>query len=221
VLAGLLALLRIPFRNIGINHYFWYMVHDKKRDAIIEAAQKRFSHFGVDKTNMNEIAEDLSISKASLYYYFSDKLGLYAAVLKKIIEEEQANEPALLKEKNLLKAIHKFLEARTESIIKNYYLIEYLRTIGKDVPEELQTIFNSARTRDINLIATIISKGAETQSLKIKDATKIAELLIDCFEGMRTIAFSNKTNFFPDKDQFYQLLKREKELATIFVKGLG
>ncbi|MGI8637960.1 MAG: TetR/AcrR family transcriptional regulator, partial [Segetibacter sp.] len=44
------------------------MAQDKKRDVIIQAAQKRFSHFGVDKTTMNEIADDLSISKASLYY---------------------------------------------------------------------------------------------------------------------------------------------------------
>lgn len=96
------------------------MARDKKRDSIIEAAQKRFLHFGVDKTTMHEIAEDLSISKASLYYYFPDKLNLYGAVLQKIIEAEQANEAALTNEKNVLKAINKFLEARTESIIKNY-----------------------------------------------------------------------------------------------------
>ena len=61
------------------------MIQDKKREAIIEAAKKRFSHFGVGKTTMNEIADDLSISKASLYYYFPDKLNLYAAVLQTII----------------------------------------------------------------------------------------------------------------------------------------
>ena len=61
---------------------------------------------------MNEIAEDLSISKASLYYYFPDKLNLYGAVLHKIIEAEQVNEPALISEKDVLKAINKFLEAK-------------------------------------------------------------------------------------------------------------
>ena len=196
------------------------MAQDRKREAIIEAAQKRFSHFGVDKTTMNEIADDLAISKASLYYYFPDKIALYAAVLKKIIEAEQVNEPALLSQKNPLKAITKFLEARTESIIKNYILLEYLRSIGNDLPAELETIFMSARNRDINLISSIISNAAETKGWKIDDAAKLAELLIDCFEGLRTVAFSKTTNFFPAKDQFYDLLKREKELATIFIKGL-
>ena len=93
------------------------MAQDKKRDAIIDAAEKRFSHFGVAKTTMNEIADDLSISKASLYYYFPDKLNLYAAVLKKLIEASQANEKTLLNQKDLLKGVYKFLEIRTETII--------------------------------------------------------------------------------------------------------
>ncbi|HSU50185.1 MAG TPA: TetR/AcrR family transcriptional regulator [Segetibacter sp.] len=197
------------------------MSQDKKRESIIEAAQKRFLHFGVDKTTMNEIADDLSISKASLYYYFPDKLSLYAAVLKKIIEAEQAIETALTSEKNVLKAINKFLEARTESIIKNYNLLEYLRTIGTDVPSELQAIFNAARSRELNVTMKIIANAAASKSLIIKDPQKIAELLIDCLEGLRLATFSRKANFFPDKDQFYELLKREKEFVGIFVKGLN
>src|SRR5947208_16334089 len=99
------------------------MAQDKKRDAIIEAAKKRFSHFGVDKTTMNEIADDLSISKASLYYYFPDKLNLYGAVLQQIIGAEESNEQTLLKEKDLLKALTIYLEARTEFITKNYNIL--------------------------------------------------------------------------------------------------
>src|SRR4051794_32036309 len=197
------------------------MARDKKRESIIEAAQKRFLHFGVDKTTMHEIAEDLSISKASLYYYFPDKLNLYGAVLRKIIEAEQATEAALTAEKNVLKAINKFLEARTESIIKNYNLLEYLRTIGTDVPAELQTIFNAAKSREFNLITKIIANGVASKALKLKEREKIAELLIDCLEGLRIAAFSRKANFFPDKDQFYDLLKREKEFISIFFKGLS
>lgn len=196
------------------------MAQDKKRDVIIGAAKKRFSHFGVAKTTMNEIADDLSISKASLYYYFPDKLNLYAAVLKACIEAERANEAELLNEKNLLKALTKYLERRTEFIIRNYNILEYLKTIGTSFPPELETIFTASRSRDINLIATIISNAVKAQGLKIKDTPKVAELLIDCLEGLRHAAFGRKANFFPDQKQFYELLKREKEVAAIFIKGL-
>jgi len=65
------------------------MSQDQKREAIIEAALKRFAHFGVAKTTMTEIGNDLAISKASLYYYFPDKINLYAAFLKTIIEKRK------------------------------------------------------------------------------------------------------------------------------------
>ena|SRR5215204_2911014 len=196
------------------------MTQDKKREAIIEAAKKRFSHFGVGKTTMNEIADDLSISKASLYYYFPDKLNLYAAVLQTIIESEQAHEPDFLKEKDLQKALTKFLESRTESIIRNHNIIEYLRTIGTSFPPELEKLFTLARTRDIKVVAAIISNGTKAQGAKTKNAQKLAELLIDCFEGLRNATFNPRTNFSLEKAQFYEVLKREKELALIFANGL-
>ena len=46
---------------------------DEMRDKILDAALRRFSNYTASKTTMNEIAEELHRSKASLYYYFSDK----------------------------------------------------------------------------------------------------------------------------------------------------
>ena len=54
-----------------------------KVQLIIEVAQKRFGLYGVEKTSMREIADDLKLSKASLYYYFPDKESLYKAVVEK------------------------------------------------------------------------------------------------------------------------------------------
>ena len=58
-----------------------------KLDHILEAAIKRFSHFGVNKTTMTEIADDLAISKPALFYYFQDKNSLIAAVAEKLRDE--------------------------------------------------------------------------------------------------------------------------------------
>ena len=63
------------------------IVADKKREQIIEGAIKRFSHFGIGKTTMNDIAEDLSVSKPSLYYYFPDKKSLIVGVIEKVFTD--------------------------------------------------------------------------------------------------------------------------------------
>ena len=194
------------------------MAQDQKRIAIIEAAQKRFSHFGVGKTTMNEIAEDLSISKDSLYYYFPDKLNLYAAVLSSIIEGDEENNNEYLNEKDPVKAISTYLDYRTKFIIKNYNILEYIRTLNLNVPKELEPIFTAARSREIKVITTILEKS---KALKVDNAKYTAELFLDCLEGLRFSILSHKANFFPDKKQFQSILKREKEFAGIFFKGLG
>ncbi|HEU4470022.1 MAG TPA: TetR family transcriptional regulator, partial [Flavisolibacter sp.] len=57
-----------------------------KQEHIVEAAIRRFSHFGIAKTTMTEIADDLSLSKQSLFYYFPDKQSLVLAVREKLTE---------------------------------------------------------------------------------------------------------------------------------------
>ncbi len=203
------------------NLKFVFMSQDQKRESIIEAARKRFVHFGVDKTTMNEIADDLAISKASLYYYFPDKLNLYAAVLQKIIGDEEGEEIPYLNEKDLLKGLKKYLEQRTGFIIKNYRILEYLQNIGLGIPEELRILFTKAKQRDLVIISAFMKKGKDENLLKSKNLKHAAELLHDCLNGLRVAALEGKTNFFPEEQKFYDLLDREKEVVDIFFKGLA
>ena len=55
-----------------------------KQEQIVEAAIRRFSHFGIAKTTLTEIADDLTITKQVLSYYFPDKQRLVEAVSVKL-----------------------------------------------------------------------------------------------------------------------------------------
>jgi TetR/AcrR family transcriptional regulator len=208
------AILKCPF--------FDAMAQDQKQEVIIEAAIKRFAHFGVAKTTMSEIAADLSLSKASLYYYFPDKLNLFAAVFKTITEEAtQTDETVLAKENDPFKAILYFLERRTDFIIKYHNILEYLKTFSPiATPPELQPVFTQLKKKELHRLTTIIEKGVTSGLFKIKDAKKTAELLFDFLEGFRTSFLLNNANFFPDKKQFQSILKKEVEFAFIFFNGL-
>src|SRR5208282_6109534 len=50
------------------------------RCLIIEAAKKRFSHFGYAKTTMAEVATDCSMSPGNLYRFFPGKLDIAEAI---------------------------------------------------------------------------------------------------------------------------------------------
>ena len=197
------------------------MSQDQKRQAIIEAALKRFAHFGVAKTTMSEIGNDLAISKALLYYYFPDKFSLYAVVLKTIIEESEATSiPIVEAKENPFEAIQLFLEHRTEFIIKYHHILEFLRT-KQSLPDELKSLFADVRQRELRRIQAIIQKGVTAGHIHTSQPKQKASLLFDCLDGLRRVQFDQSAALFPDKELFRSLLKREKELSQIFLKGLS
>ena len=56
------------------------MEKESVRGQIVEAAKKRFSHFGYAKTTMAEVATDCSMSPGNLYRFFPGKLDIAEAI---------------------------------------------------------------------------------------------------------------------------------------------
>lgn len=196
------------------------MSQDQKRDAIIEAALKRFAHFGVAKTTMSEIGADLAISKASLYYYFPDKINLYAAVLQHIILEAENNiGPLVDREADPYQAMQAFLEHRTEFIIKYYNVISFIRS-KHDIPEELKPVFGGVHASELSRMQKMVEKGVASGKFRVADVPETASLLFECLEGLRVVYLEKAGSFFPTPEQFRNLLKREQQLSQIFFNGL-
>jgi AcrR family transcriptional regulator len=63
---------------------------DTVRGKIVEAAKKRFSHFGYGKTTMAEVAADCSMSPGNLYRFFPGKLDIAEAIATEDYERHLA-----------------------------------------------------------------------------------------------------------------------------------
>ena len=57
-----------------------------KRDAILTAAGEQFNQYGFQKTSMEDIAQRLGVSRASLYSYFTNKDDIFRGVSMAIHE---------------------------------------------------------------------------------------------------------------------------------------
>jgi AcrR family transcriptional regulator len=53
---------------------------DKKKD-ILKAASMCFARYGYEKTTLDDIGKLVGLNKASLYYYFKNKEGIYTEVI--------------------------------------------------------------------------------------------------------------------------------------------
>ncbi|KAA8482608.1 TetR family transcriptional regulator [Arcticibacter tournemirensis] len=195
---------------------------DKKKELIIDAALKRFAHFGLSKTTMTEIANDLSLSKALLYYYFPDKISLYSAVLGNIISLMDSElKKGTARAANSHEALGLFLNKRQEFISKYYNLLDFTKITGSDLPEELGSMFKKAKQSEVAILTSILNKGMESGELDTCDPQETAMLLMEALGGIVFNVLKVHTRpFFPEKEQFDMILKRQQKLGIIFLKGL-
>src|SRR6187402_1732127 len=109
---------------------------DIKRDRILEAAYQRFLHYGYSKTTMNEIAGDLSLSKALLYYYFPDKSQLYTAVMRNLANVYLNALSDKINGFDDLKTAFIFqVDTQHNFLVSNYNFFDFFRLNEQNLPE--------------------------------------------------------------------------------------
>ncbi|MHA4894408.1 TetR/AcrR family transcriptional regulator [Pedobacter sp. PWIIR3] len=196
---------------------------DKKRDAIIEGAIKRFIHYGIQKTTMNEIAEDLSVSKPSLYYYFPDKSSLIEGVIQKIFDDYfELAEKELLIEKSLDERLNDFIEIRFK-FFQKYYML-HLSGSSPDASlnsDELKARFMHMKKKNVDIHVSIFKRALDKGEIAETDLEKTVELYLESLMGITSLCIMHgNKELFPSKKDMKIMLDKQLSLSKIFVKGL-
>lgn len=89
-------------------------IRQKNEQAIIQAAEDEFARHGFKGTSMNTIALKAGLPKANLHYYFTNKLGLYVAVLSNIIDLWDSTFNHLSVEDDPAEALARYIRAKME-----------------------------------------------------------------------------------------------------------
>jgi AcrR family transcriptional regulator len=194
---------------------------DIKKEKILEAAHDRFLHYGYSKTTMNEIAGDISMSKALLYYYFPDKSELYVAVMRKLAE----NYIETLEKHQLsdLQEVFIFMvNLHHGFMVKNYNFFDFFRLNEQNLPDTIWDIVSQVRNAEIQVLTNAIKAEAARGNIRpVENPEEIVELLLDALHGVRVGAMSHKkNNSFPRKEHLEEIHAKRLLLADIFIKGL-
>jgi TetR/AcrR family transcriptional regulator len=194
---------------------------DKKRVLIIEAALKRFAHYGLSKTTMTEIAKDISFSKALLYYYFPDKLSLYVSTIEYLMQIMSRDlVRSIDKTTTSTEGVLKLLQKRQSYIQKYYNLFESNQIIGNDLPKGLNEKFQRARTFETIILSSLFSRGIASGELTMEDPKLATDIFIDALSGIHFNILTKDKNIHPAKEQFRQIFIKERMFAEIFLSGL-
>jgi len=190
-----------------------------RKDQIIEAAIKRFAHFGIAKTSLTEVADDLGVAKQTLSYYFSDKKALVTAVVDKLGEEY---EEKLHAEIDQADTVEKALLKLTE--VKSWFFEKYFMLLTQENHMELATAGvlpgrrNKLMNRELALMKALLDQGVSKGELRPMDSAKKASLLLETLYAFARCVKDKSA--LPDKEAFQQVLTRQKEVTRIFYDSL-
>ena len=156
-----------------------------KEELILHAAQHRFAAYGYSKVTMDEIAEDIGMAKASLYYYFPTK----EAIFRSVIQHEQ--EDFLSRIKNViessLSAGQKFLEyirLRIKLTEQLSNLSHFHKQGWNDVKPIFKDLFSEFLQQELRQIAHILQEGKKNHEFRLDHPQKTASMILHILQGL-------------------------------------
>jgi len=198
------------------------IVADKKREQIIEGAIKRFIHFGINKTTMNDIAEDLSVSKPSLYYYFPDKRSLIVGVIEKVFTDYFD----LLKKKYNPDASLEDTLFQTIDIRNTFFMKYFMLRISEGIPDifnddAMKTKLTTLKQSEKVFYANIFEEAQDKGEIKHDNMAHVAELYLESLMGLTNMCIMELgKDLLPDKKAVNKMAQKQKDLSSIFTRGL-
>lgn len=191
-----------------------------KQEQIVDAAIKRFSHFGIHKTNLGEIADDLGISRPALFYYFPDKERLVAAVEQKIVNEYITElRDVFSKTASVEEALSKLIEVRSSFLERYFMLVNRLDESDTYIPgKTIHEVKQNFRQREAGLLVDLFRKGKEKGEIRDLDATRTGMLMLDTVSALAH-CFTKK-HLPPDEKTLAEISKKQKQVLHLFYTGL-
>jgi TetR/AcrR family transcriptional regulator len=189
---------------------------------ILEAARKRFAHFGIAKTTMTEIASDIGMSKASLYYYFPDKEHLFGAVIEREMNTFIERMEALLETAGT--ATDKVRQYVADKLI-NFQQMVNLAKFSSSHIDSIKPAFSKLHDdflkRENKVFEKILDLGIKQKEFTIDNLSLTAEVFVSVMRGLRTMIIKQRDGYFLGDDDYATLQKYQEHFTSLFLKGIS
>jgi TetR/AcrR family transcriptional repressor of nem operon len=133
------------------------------REAILEAAKKAAQAHGYSGLNFRDLAQEVGIKSASLYYHFASKAELGAAVARRYWEDSAAELDALLETaadpmaclRQYPNTFRRSLESDNRMCLCSYMAAEY-----DDLPDAVKTEVQAFADVNVAWLAKVLTAAA-------------------------------------------------------------
>jgi TetR/AcrR family transcriptional repressor of mexJK operon len=196
-------------------------ISNEKVKIILQAARKRFAHYGFSKVTMDEIAGDVELGKASLYYYFPTKEELFKAVIfqeqtefiKNVEVLLQKSLPAGEKLEDYVGIRLKFSRELTNLGTLSIHSVLDYKSVFRKLSEDLEQ-------QESNLLKIIIDEGKNSGEFRKDLPDELTNVFIHVLQGikLRFIRFLKEQRL---EDENQMKLESEMKLVTaVIINGM-
>ncbi|HUN67103.1 MAG TPA: TetR/AcrR family transcriptional regulator [Bacteroidota bacterium] len=191
------------------------------RKQILESALRQFGHFGFSKVTMNDIAAEIGMGKATLYYYFPTKEELFQAVLEN--EHRQficSLEDAAAKKGSAAKKIRHYVAMKMD----NFYNMTNLNIADfrnwHTVKPFLQETYQRFADEEQAIIGHFLKGGMDAGDFTVTPVERISYALLQVLRGLRCHFLRSIEGPRVDPEKFQQLKQEALFVTDLILNGL-
>ena len=183
------------------------------KDKIISNSGKLFFKYGIRNITMDAIAEDLGISKRTIYENFKDKDELLTYCLEaNTLEQNKIVDEILNNSENLIEALIKIIKhnVNTLKLINPVFYFD----VQKYYSELLEVKIKKNRKRNLTRISDILNRGIQEKIFRSEINVEIVALLI-----LEQFKMMGNQEIFPENK--FSKVEIFENISINFIRGLA
>jgi AcrR family transcriptional regulator len=196
------------------------LAHEKET-LILDAAQNRIARFGFSKVTMDEIAQDIGLAKASLYYYYPTKEHIFRAVVAREQDKFLQQTKKILQQSGPAgKKLKAYVRERISLGKQLISLTALNSTIWQESKPGVRDLFVAFSRQEMNNITSIVSEGEQSGEFDVASPEKTAELILYVLQGLRLRFLQATQNQRETRIQIDHFEKQVDLLVEILLHGI-
>jgi TetR/AcrR family transcriptional repressor of mexJK operon len=194
----------------------------EKEKVILDAARKRFAHYGYQKVTMEEVADDVGVVKGALYYYFPTKESLFEAVIRDERKEFSTSMESMLATCTCARdMMNMYTDKRIKFSEQLLNLSQLDSSSWVHFKAHFHKLFTEFDEEECAYLQSFLARGVKEKQFAVGNPRESALLFLHVLQGLRIRALRDY-NHIAQKDEANALLRHETKLFTkIFLCGIA
>ncbi|MEZ5896279.1 MAG: TetR/AcrR family transcriptional regulator [Parvularculaceae bacterium] len=188
---------------------------DETAKAILDAASKRFLHYGYGKTTMSEIAGDCNMSTGNVYRYYPSKLDIAEAFVRRLRSDQIARLREVIAQPGLgpNDKIRRFFQTKLRLTYDRFHNRPKAFELSGEILKERPDFANEWERAEAAVLVGILEEGEKTGVI-VGARARSARILQDA-----AFRFTNLSVFF--EGEYEELASELDDVLDLVLDGFA